>query len=127
MDILNADNARTYLASGPSPSLLRLALEGVELAGAISHRQQPGSQQAAAYQAAARVLRTALQLDEGQATYDRLVAYRGRLLRYHDECPDGDPRKAEVELGLRRLGSRINLAERELGHLADAAAEEGIT
>jgi hypothetical protein len=63
-------------------------------------------------------------LEEAQAQYDRLVAYRGRLLRYHDDCPDGDPRKAEVELGLRRLGSRIDIAERELGRLADAAEQE---
>ena len=126
MDILNADNARAYLAAGPSTGTLRAVLAGVELAGAISHRQQPGSQQAAAYQAAARVLRAGLQLAETQATYDRLVAHRGRLLRYHDECPDGDARKGIVEAQLADVGDRIRKAEDALSSAADAAEEEGL-
>lgn len=126
MTIDTPDAARAYLRCRPRASLLRLALEGVQLAGTIAARQQPGSQQAAAYQAAARVLATGLQLDEAQGTYDRLVAHRGRLLRYYDEAPDGDRRKLDAERQLAELGTRIREAEEALSSAADAAEEEGI-
>lgn len=129
-DITTPEQARAYVASWTGQpgeaSYLKLALEGVNLAAAISARQQQGTQQLAGYQAAARVLAAGLQLAEAQATYDRLRAYQGRLLRYHDEAPDGDPRKHIVEGQLDELRPRVAEAERLLGLAADAAIEEGL-
>jgi len=51
--------------------------------------------------------------DELQATYDRLVAYRARTIKYYDECPDGDPRKAQALDKLQELNERINEVESE--------------
>jgi hypothetical protein len=43
-----------------------------------------------------------------QAEYDRVSAHRARTLRYYDECPDGDPRKAAAAEQLREMNARIS-------------------
>ena len=48
-----------------------------------------------------------MSVDVLQAEYDRLIAYRSRVIRYYDDCPDGDPRKWSAECKLRELNSRI--------------------
>lgn len=53
-------------------------------------------------------------IDDLQARYDRKVAQRRRLLAYHDECPDGDRRKYDVEQELKTLGDSIRLIEQQM-------------
>jgi len=53
------------------------------------------------------------ELDKLQSEYDRLVAYRGRVIKYHDDCPDGDIRKSAAEVKLRELGARIVECEKK--------------
>lgn len=52
-------------------------------------------------------------LEELQVTYDRVRRHYGRVIRYYDECPDGDPRKAEALQQLDRLNARVREVERE--------------
>lgn len=60
----------------------------------------------------------ALEIAEGQL--DRHRRHLERLYRYHDECPDGDPRKASVEKDIDRVLRLKNTAETAAGHAADA-------
>lgn len=53
-------------------------------------------------------------LDALQAKYDRLTAHRGRLIRYFDDCPDGDPRKADARRQLNDVGDRVLAVEKEI-------------
>jgi hypothetical protein len=57
------------------------------------------------------------ELDKMQARYDRKVAQRRRLLAYHDECPDGDRRKYDVEQELKALSATIVSIEQEMDAL----------
>lgn len=53
-------------------------------------------------------------LEALQGRYDRLVAHRGRAVRYYDECPDGDPRKEDARRQLAELGTQVGEVEHEL-------------
>jgi len=80
VDILNAKHAREYLACNPRASLVRIAAEGVERAGAIAARQ--GNEQAAErYNAAAAVLRKHLKHTHAGVTYYRDFAEAENIAR----------------------------------------------
>jgi hypothetical protein len=59
------------------------------------------------------------QLVHLQAKYDRKCAHRRRMLAYHDECPDGDRRKYEIEQKLRVISNEILKVEEEMGMIVD--------
>lgn len=59
-------------------------------------------------------------VDQAQATLDRHRAHMERLVRYHDECPDGDPRKANVERDMERVQRQIREAEAAANVAVDA-------
>lgn len=44
----------------------------------------------------------------------RKVEHRARVLAYYDDCPDGDPRKAQALQDLDRLGADIRDLEQQL-------------
>lgn len=52
-------------------------------------------------------------IEQIQADYDRLIAHRARVIKYHDECPDGDIRKVKVEAQLNELNKRVCAVEKE--------------
>jgi hypothetical protein len=66
-------------------------------------------------------LLTAVQQAEGEL--DRHRRHLERLFRYHDECPDGDPRKASVERDIDRKLAQVHAAEREAMKAVDALIE----
>jgi hypothetical protein len=59
-------------------------------------------------------------MHQAQGTLDRHRQHLERLYRYHDECPDGDPRKAQVERDIDRKLAQVHAAEREANAAADA-------
>lgn len=59
-------------------------------------------------------------LEQAEGELDRHRRHLERLVRYHDECPDGDPRKAQVERDMDRVMAQKNAAEREAMNAADA-------
>jgi hypothetical protein len=61
----------------------------------------------------------ARRLDELQATYTRLTDHRGRLVRYYDDAPDGDPRKADALARLDQVGTTIRNVERKIEELLE--------
>lgn len=50
-------------------------------------------------------------VDQAEGDLDRVRRHLERTVRYHDECPDGDPRKVEAERKLDELLARKNAAE----------------
>lgn len=59
-------------------------------------------------------------VDLAQGHLDRLRRHMERTVRYHDECPDGDPRKADAERKLDDLSRRIHAAEVNAEEAVDA-------
>ena len=59
-------------------------------------------------------------LEQAERRLDRHRQHLGRLYRYHDECPDGDPRKVKTEADIDRVLKQKNAAEHEAGAAADA-------
>jgi hypothetical protein len=59
-------------------------------------------------------------VDQAQATYDRKRAYVERCVRYLDDCPDGDPRKAEADQRVTAALTSMHHAEHAAGDAADA-------
>ena len=59
-------------------------------------------------------------VDQAQGTLNRRQQHLARAARYLDECPDGDPRKAEAEVRVRRLLAAKNEAELAAGVAVDA-------
>ena len=59
-------------------------------------------------------------MEQAQGTLDRHRAHLERLVRYHDECPDGDPRKLRTDADIRRVLKLKNAAEEAAGRAADA-------
>jgi hypothetical protein len=62
-------------------------------------------------------------VDQAQGTLDRKRQYLERAVRYHDECPDGDPRKAGAEARLSRIMAEKNVAETAAMAAVDALLE----
>jgi hypothetical protein len=62
-------------------------------------------------------------VDQAQGTLDRKRQYLERAVRYHDECPDGDPRKADAERRLSRIMAEKNVAETAAMAAVDALLE----
>ena len=58
-------------------------------------------------------------VDQAQGTLDRKRRYLERAVRYLDECPDGDRRKAEAERRLDRIMGEYHEAERAAGVAVD--------
>lgn len=59
-------------------------------------------------------------LDDAEATYRRHGRHLMRLNQYHDDCPDGDPRKVGVERDIARVSALMHEAERAATRAADA-------
>jgi hypothetical protein len=59
------------------------------------------------------------QLWKLQGRYDRLTAHQARLIRYHDECQDGDRRKTDAEHQLADLDRRVAEVEAEFDRALD--------
>ena len=62
-------------------------------------------------------------VDQAQATLDRRRQHLERAVRYFDECPDGDRRKADAEARVSRLLADKNLAETAAMAAVDALLE----
>jgi hypothetical protein len=58
-------------------------------------------------------------VEQATATLDRKRAHLERAIRYLDDCPDGDPRKADAERRVRRLMAEKNVAETAAHAAAD--------
>jgi hypothetical protein len=59
-------------------------------------------------------------VDQAQGELDRHRRHVERLYRYHDECPDGDPRKAQVEKDIDRVMAQVHAAEAAANTAVDA-------
>lgn len=59
-------------------------------------------------------------LKDLSATYDRLTAHRQRAIAYYDDCPDGDPRKAEAWNRLGEIGAAVVNVEDKIDELFQA-------
>jgi hypothetical protein len=59
-------------------------------------------------------------VNQAAAALDVVRRYLERAVRDHDACPDGDPRKAEIERRVSRLLAQKSDAERVAGVAVDA-------
>jgi hypothetical protein len=72
-----------------------------------------------------RIAELSDELDRVQDRYNRHRAQQDRAIRYYDDCPDGDPRKAKAVTNMNRISDLIRADEAKMSTLVDELDELG--